>query len=65
MSLFVATCTNVDAACTMCERPVTVSYTGSAVSATYGANILCSACMGMTRLRSDGMGCDAAATPGE
>ena len=66
MSLFVATCTtDVDAACSMCARPVTVSYTGSAVSVTYGADILCSACMGNTMLRSDGMGCEAAATPGK
>ena len=60
MFLFVAMCANIHADCDQCSRPVTVSYTGSAVSVTYGADILCTSCSANNMVRSDGTACVAA-----
>ena len=58
MILSTATCNTIDANCMSCARPVTVSYTGTAVSASYGNAILCTLCSAGNRLSADGMSCD-------
>ena len=62
---FVVTCTTIDADCATCERTVSVAYTGTAVTVTYGANPICLTCNNNGHVSADGSACIAATGAGK